>query len=336
MEEKKSYKIGLLPMILLFLDVILIITVIIMGMVIHHKNQIIAKNKGSAADVIDANNDFKENINSEPETELEPVSDTNTVANNVVNQNKENKTNTNTANSSNNNTSEGYTSKIVENRPYVYDAQYNVDTSKVNSYSTNDGTKYEVSDIVVPYVNMVSDDANKINLEIEQLYSKFIEEFKICSQNLNSYIKVGYQTYITSNIYSVLITVQRGFENSITTEYFAYNFDIISGTKLDYNQVCYIAGISDVGESVKKRVEVLEDYNSYYLVPSRNVTQEAADERKIEVDAYKSQVYTYYQEDLLNNKLVYFLDNNLKLNIGVRIILPDSNIINSKIIIIES
>lgn len=332
MEEKKSYEIGLLPLILLFLDVILIVTVIIMGMIIHHKNQIIAKNKGSDADIIDTNN-FNENINSEPEPEI--VSNTNTVANNVVNQNKENKTNTNTANNSNN-TSEGYTSKIVENRPYVYDAQYNVDTSKVNSYSTNDGTKYEVSDIVVPYVNMVSDDANKINLEIEQLYSKFVEEFKICSQNLNSYIKVGYQTYITSNIYSVLITVQRGFENSMTTEHFAYNFDIISGTKLDYNQVCYIAGISDVGESVKKKIENLEDYNSYYLVPSRNVTQEAADERKIEVDAYKNQVYTYYQEDVLNNKLVYFLDNNLKLNIGVRIILPDSNIINSKIIIIES
>ena len=306
-----------------------------MGIIIHNKNQIIAKSNSANVEGGTTSNsdvDVDEDLNNEPEM----VSNTNTVTNELVTKTKENNVTNNTTSSNNSSMEYTYTSKVVENRPYIYDAQYYVDTSNINSYATNDGVKHNVEDIVVPYVNMVSDDANKINLEIEKLYNEFVEEFKICGQNLNSYIKVSYQTYITSNIYSILITVQRGYENSNTDEYFAYNFDIISGTKLDYNQVCYVAGISDANEIVKKMVEELEDFKSYYLVPSRYVTQEAADERNAEVDAYKNQVYTYYQEDVLNNKLVYFLDNNLKLNVGIRILLPDSEAINEKIIKIES
>ena len=43
MEDKKGYKIGLMPLILLILNIILIIVIIVMGFIIHNKNQENAK-----------------------------------------------------------------------------------------------------------------------------------------------------------------------------------------------------------------------------------------------------------------------------------------------------
>ena len=337
MDEKKVYKIGLWPMILIILDVILIITVIIMGMIIHPKTALIAKNAAAAKEVtpIQVDETRKED---EKIAEEKVITNTNSTAEPKPKKNDTKNTTTNTANTTKekDNSTEQYTAKTVENRPYIYDAQYTPDGLKTSSYLADDGVNYKVSDIVVPYVNMVSSDATKMNTEIETLYRKWVEEFRICSQNLNSYIKVNYTTYITSNIYSICITVQRSNEQVTSEEYFAYNFDIISGTQLDYGQVCYIAGISDAGECVQKRIATIEEYNSYYLVPSRTVSQEEVDARKAEIETYKSEIYTHYQEDILNNQLVYFLDNNLKLNIAIKMKLPDNEIMHTKVVIVES
>jgi len=333
MDEKKVYKIGLWPMILIILDIALIATVIVMGMIIHHKNEIIAKKDVATKEANPT--DVDESVNEEEITNTNSVTEPEQKKNHAENK-IANMTNTTNNTAENDSSTEQNTAKTVANRPYIYDAQYTPDGLKANSYLADDGVTYKVSDIVVPYVNMVSSDATKMNTEIETLYRKWVEEFRICSQNLNSYIKVNYTTYITSNIYSICITVQRSNERVTSEEYFAYNFDIISGTQLDYGQVCYIAGINDAGECVQKRIETIEEYDSYYLVPSRTVSQEEADARKAEIETYKSEIYTHYQEDILNNQLVYFLDNNLKLNIAIKMKLPDNEIMFTKVVIVES
>lgn len=317
MEEKKVYKIGLMPLLLLVLDIILIIVVIIMGIVIKNKNEKLKKvlannsNVNSESIVNNENNVQSENTIANTTTKVtNTITDTNIIANKKEEE-------------------EGvsskvqYAEKIVENKSYIYDAQYNPIGVKANNYSTNDGTNYFISDIVVPYVNMNSDDAKQINSEIEELYNKYVEEFKVCSQNQNSYIKVNYETYITSNVHSILITVQRGKEDSESKEYISYNFDNISGEKLDYNQVCYVAGITDAATSVKSAIDVLDDFSSYYLQVDRYNNQEKVDERNAQIENNKQQIFTSYQQDLLKNNLVYFLDNNLKLNITLNVVLPD-------------
>ena len=337
MEDKKVYKIGLLPWILLILDIVLIIVVIIMGIVIKNLKDEKEKNNKSNQKVVE--NTF--------ETGTTPISaqnENNTVSNSENNYYKEtnngvsiihnstqkpdsstsNKNGSSTTNTTDSSFGEQYTSKIVENRGYVYDAQYTPNGIKADNYSTNDGTEYNISDIVLPYVNMNSDDAKDINSEIEILYNKCVEEFKVCSQNENSFIKSDYETFITSNIYSILITIQRGEEENSENEYIAYNFDVISGTKLDYNQVCYIAGITNASDSIRECIDNLEDFESYYLVVDRNNSQADVTIRKTEILENKEEIYTNYQQDLLNNEIVYFLDNNLKLNISLKIVLPDS------------
>ena len=332
MEEKKAYKIGVMPLFLLILDILLIIVVIVMGLIIYTQQK---KLNNMEITEVDANesaasvapiDEPEENIVNEIIEDKEE----NIVSNQVVKT-----TNTNTVSENNVSEENGYARKIVDNRAYIYDAQYPANGIKVNSYSSSDGNTYAVSDIIVPYINMVSSDASAMNQEIEGLYNQYIDEFVVCSQNKNSYIKVSYNSYITSNIYSILLTVQRGQGTSESSEYIAYNFDILSGTKLDYNQVCYVAGITNASETIQTTIDNLDDYNSYYLVAGRFTTQEQVDERSAEIENCRKQIYTSYQEDLLNNKLVYFLDNNLKLNIVVKIGLPNNEGSYSKLVVVE-
>lgn len=329
MKNKNGSKVSLLPLFLAVLSIVLIIIVIAMGFIIHEKNEQLAKNNSTENVTVISDKNFSDE-------KLEQKNNEKEVLANITakdNTNEENNTVSNII-AENPNVNE-YAKKVVENRSYIYDAQYQAENITSDSYATNNGKRYSVSEIKVPYINISSIDANKANSEIEKLYSGFVEEFRTFSQNLNGYVRTEYNTYITSNIYSIVITIERGKEDVITNEFVAYNFDIMSGAKLDYNQVCYIAGINNAAENVKNAIEELKDFDSYKLVVGVNATKEEADKRDAEIDACIMQVYTNYQEDLLNNKLVYFLDNNLKLNISVRLVFPDGKE-NNKTIIVEA
>ncbi|MBR2289256.1 MAG: hypothetical protein IJ867_01190 [Clostridia bacterium] len=327
MEEKSSYKIRLLPMILLVVCIILLIVVIGMGMMLHEKNQTIASLQNEKQNVEIVAGEIPERPE-EPPVANNTVETRNQTRNEVVN-NRTNNAVENTATNEN-----GYTGKIVENRGYVYDAQYSTDSLTTTSYQTTSGKSYSIKEIVVPYINMVSSDAKSVNEELEKLYGGYVEEFKVCSQNLYSYIQVSYKTYITSNIYSIAITVQRGTGDEETQEYLAYNFDIISGTKLDYNQVCYIAGVSNASGSIQEAIQGLDDYKNY--LNQKKVSKEKLEEMKAEVEVCQNQTFMNYQESLSNNKLVYFLDDNLKLNIVVKVALPVGEEAYDKIVVVEA
>ena len=326
MEDRSGYKISLLSMILLILNFVLIVVVIVMGLTIYS----LKKNNKTNENVIENTTDMNVNIN---ENNIVEEDLQNTVTENKESKRTSNNSKEETNNKNNTNDSVG---KIVDNMAYIYNAQYTAENISVKQYSTNDGTSYSISDIILPYININSSDAKKANNEIQENYKKYIEEFRICSQNKNSYIKSEYKTYVTSNIISVLIMVNRGQEEKNEEEYIAYNFDTISGIKLEYDNVYQIAGINDIKENVLNSIKSLDEYEEYYLKAGRNITQEMVDERNSEIELSKTQTFTYYQEDLMNNRLVYFLDNNLKLNIVIRLSLPNDDEIYNKIITVES
>ena len=333
MEDKKGYKISLKWLMLLILMMALIIGIIVMGFIIYKDKKELAKGNAAQNPTVITDKTFSEE-KLEPKKEIEVLA--NITANsitNAVNNNVQNVAVENTVTGTN---EDGTVKKNVETMPYIYDAQYQPENITVTSYETTEKQQCSVSDIKLPYINVASNDASIMNVEIENLYKTLVNEFRICSQNLNSYVKANYETYITSNIYSVVITVTRGQEGQKNESHFAYNFDIITGLKLDYNQVCYIAGINNASENVRKTINELPDYKNYYLVEGGGVSKADVDTRNSEIEACKSRMFTIYQENLLNNKVVYFLDNNLKLNIEITVILPRTNDTYNKLIIIEA
>lgn len=321
-EEKKVFKISLKTLMFLIIIIVLLVVIIVMGFMLASKSH---NEKQSESAVSKDNEDKEEVVSNIVENEVENKTD-NKVKNKVSNKTK----NTVNPDSSGN---VQYVEKIVDAKSYIYDAQYSVENLKIEEYQTNDGTSHSASDIVVPFVNMVSDDADDVNNEIQSLYENYMNEYKVCSENKNSFIKVNYETFTTANIISVLITVQRGNENEETNEYVTYNFDAIDGVKLTYSQTYELVGIKDIEEKVKNVISNLEDFEEYEL--NESYPEEVREARDKELEDCKNKIYTYYQQDLLNNHIAYYLDRNLKFNIAINVVLPAEGGEYSKIVVVE-
>ncbi len=318
MDDKKVIKISLTTLLLLIFAIILLVAVIIVGIVIFEKNKD-GKNSENTKEVLQNNQ-----ISNSSQNLI--ANETNNKTQNESKNKASNQTKNNTLNESESSgNSVQYIDKLVENKGYIYNAQYSPENIIDKNYLNSDGNTYNVSDIVVPYINMVSNDASKINTEVLELYNNLVKEFKICSENKNSYVKSNYQTYITSNIVSIFITIQRGEEQTATEEYLSYNFDLVSGTKLTYDQVYTIAGISNIDEDIKKNIDNLEDFDEYVIEEDRNHTKEEVEARNSEIQTCKDQIFNSYKLSVQNKKLVYFLNSNLKLNIAIDVVVPENN-----------
>lgn len=69
-------------------------------------------------------------------------------------------------------------SKLNSSKDWVYDADYDLPTNKESYYGFSDHSKLiSASDLVVPYINIDSDDAKKANKEIYELYENLIKKF---------------------------------------------------------------------------------------------------------------------------------------------------------------
>ena len=112
-------------------------------------------------------------------------------------------------NDNNNNDNNDNILKLDSSKEWVYDADYNLPTNKESYYGYSDHTKLiSASDLVLPYINIDSADAKKVNQEIYKLYEDLITKF---NENLKEEIwftLVEYETYTNNNIISVVITTE--------------------------------------------------------------------------------------------------------------------------------
>lgn len=131
--------------------------------------------------------------------------------------------------------------KIDENKPWVYDADYIKDKEDKTKTSNLTTSSFKASEeIKLPYININSDDAKKINDEIKGLFDKAYNEFgdliemtdyatgkKTYNENSFSYTGYDYAVYENNNIVSIVITkTYIVVPGDITTSYITYNFDL--------------------------------------------------------------------------------------------------------------
>ena len=92
--------------------------------------------------------------------------------------------------------------KLDESLDYVYDASYKLDN------------------IIIPYVNIDSDDAKEVNQELYSLYEELVND-ELKNKTVN------YDSYINDDVLSIVVTV------SGTNETYTYKFDLDTGNVLD-------------------------------------------------------------------------------------------------------
>ncbi len=147
-------------------------------------------------------------------------------------------------------------SKIDASREWVYDAEYEKNL-KAPSYVV-DGKIYSGDSIVVPYINIDSDYAREVNTEIKNVFDKIIEHYNNGIEDNMSYVdSCNYTVFTEENGLFVLFTYGLGATDVVHPVYFTYNFNLVDGSKLDFDYFCnYIGREKDeVESSVIKKIE---------------------------------------------------------------------------------
>ena len=198
-------------------------------------------------------------------------------------------------------------SKLVDSNDWVYGADYHLDTV-VDSYKayTDHTRPIRASELVVPYINVDSEDAKRANEELYGLYEKLIEAFnEEAKKDQVWYEVVKYESALNGNILSVMVRVESGGTDAPRYTYYTYNFSLKDGSILSYKDAYNLAGFdkSSLEEKVNEIVE-----------------EELKDE--YDADTYISQTLKAYQEQLDNDALPFFFDSKGRLYAAINFQVP--------------
>lgn len=214
------------------------------------------------------------------------------------------------------NSDEQNTLKEDKDKEYVYDAEYESNVSK-ESYKIGNRTLY-LKDIKVPYINIKSDDAEKANKEIEDVYKQAIEQYNKGISDETSYVdECSYHYYINDNVLSIVIRWAFGATSVPEDDYYTCNFDLKTGKKLEYSEVYKNAGFDS--SNIDSKVE------SAINTKMKEKFKDMKDENYPEgtnFDTYDKESKDNYKKDVKNNTLKYFLSEDGKLNVVVELSIP--------------
>ena len=147
--------------------------------------------------------------------------------------------------------------KIDESKDWVYDADYCKKNENKKAYGAYEGEEYNsVEDLKVPYININSDYAEKVNEEIKALYDKEYGAFGKQSGYQQYIPRIEYTWYNTDKILSVAIEHIYGWTNAgHGSEYVIYNINLETLEEATYEEVYKECGFSS-SENVKKNAEI--------------------------------------------------------------------------------
>ena len=212
-------------------------------------------------------------------------------------------------NFNNNNISENFISKIDINKVWVYDANYKLSTNKESYYGYTDHTKLiSSSDLIVPYLNIDSEEAMQTNKEIYKLYESLINTFNENLKDEIGFTIVSYKTYTNKNILSVVITTETAGTDVSIYDYYTYNFNLETGKLLSYNEVYKIVGLNENNITDKATQALTNELRKNYSGDDFNL--------------YNINSINNYKNSVSNNTIKYFINEENKLNIIVTLEMP--------------
>ncbi|MCL2071549.1 MAG: hypothetical protein FWH07_04850 [Oscillospiraceae bacterium] len=220
----------------------------------------------------------------------------------------------------------------AEAKNWIHDADYEYDVP-FESYTTDFGSTYYVKDIVVPFINIESADAEKANAEIKEVFLQAVEAYKQGIEDNLTYVdECKYIKYVDENILSVNLWLGIGATDVVRPEYFTYNFDLKTGKLLSYEEVYRYAGFTS--DNISEKVETA------ITTKMQNVSKEfhAAGEdfyEENDFDIYNSESVNRYKSSVSDNSIKYFLDTNKKLSVIVNLYIPAGGDRHDTIIVVD-
>lgn len=236
--------------------------------------------------------------------------------------------------------------KIYNEFELVYNAEYAYEVSQNNYTDTKNNIRY-YTDIVIPYVNINSEDVKKINEDIKKLNDSLVKEYENNLINNEYYVKSNYTYVINNNILSLVIIITRNNEsNQEYNEYKTYNINLDTKKKMTYLELLNSLTIKEIDKKMtKKNIETLETEaikeKTLELIEINNIETKEEYTEEIEDKKTKTVTKTIKQKDVLfsgltldewitsctndylvskkENNNIYFIDNEGYLNIVVKV-----------------
>lgn len=189
----------------------------------------------------------------------------------------------------------------------VSNADYKNDLDKT-SYKTLGDDTYSVKDIIVPYIKMESKEIEKINTEIKAIYQDLVLKFKgfANEEETMGYVKSSYDTYLNDNVLSVVLTIEEGETYLPIYTYYTYNIDLSTLKQLSYAEVCdkFNYENTKIENKLKEIISTQEEIEGLDDESKTNSINRSID---------------YYKKEKENNTLNYYIDDNKKINIVIKL-----------------
>ncbi len=199
--------------------------------------------------------------------------------------------------------------KSNKNENWIYEAQYE------KNIIEHEKKLISADQIKAPYININSEYAKKANEEIK---ATFDEAIKTYNEEINEYSATldacDYNQYIGENLASVITIYSYHYTDLPRPKYKTYNISLKTGKELTYKEVYKELGYSEV--NIEQFVEnAIANKLKEYLIEMSYVTKE-------DYDNYKNESINNYKITLEDNTLQYFVNEEGKLSIIVKLIIP--------------
>ncbi|MCL2637854.1 MAG: hypothetical protein FWD48_05725 [Oscillospiraceae bacterium] len=177
--------------------------------------------------------------------------------------------------------------KIDPSKPFVYEAEF---SPFINT---------EIGDIyaVFPFINIDSPDVERINESIKEAFEDVQD---MLTDDLLTQIKFevfrGYDVYFNENIMSVICFNVGAFTDVPRWRYTCYNFDLITGELLTFEQLCEAAGFSreEANELTEAKIEAIVRNNSELYNFYDNSEEMIENEIKITIERFYGEAEIYW------------------------------------------
>lgn len=228
-------------------------------------------------------------------------------------------------NSSNSTNTNSLVSKLDDTKDWVYDAEYTKNVA-ADSYKTDFDETYYAKDIVVPYININSSYAITVNNDIKKVFDDVIKSYNDGVSDKLTYVdECGYKKYVNDNRLSVVLTYGIGATDVIHPKYYTYNINLKTGNQLSYEEIYNISGLnsSNIDSKVENAItKVMQDELKDLKDPQTDTGDGGYYPDGTNFDTYNNESISNYKKSVSNNTLKYFLSDDGKLNVVVKLSIP--------------
>ena len=208
------------------------------------------------------------------------------------------------------NENNNYVSKIDPSKYWIYHATYDKNVL-ANSYEIAYKTYY-AKDIIVPFINIDSNDASKANDEIKEVFDKAINFYNEGVENKTNFVSIDYEKFIDNNIASVNLWYGKGGTDVIRPDYYTYTFDLTTGKIMSFEELYQKFGLNKNQVDMKIKEEITDEVNDIFEDSFRDINN----------TTYINESIDNYEKNLEDNTLKYFVNDDGELCIIARLSIP--------------